>query len=100
MKPLRISRNIVPIGEFKTHASQVLRELKQTNCPVVITQNGKPAAVLVPPEEFDELNERARFIKAVEEGAGDAKAGRTISDEELEEKLSAEFGGLTKPKAK
>lgn len=94
MKQLRVSRNIVPLGEFKTHASRVLRELRASNCPVVITQNGKPAAVLVPPEEFDLLNEKARFIAAVQEGLNDAKSGRTISDEELDQKLDTEFGRL------
>lgn len=94
MKQFRVARNIVPLGEFKTHASQVLRELKESQRPVVITQNGRPAAVLVPPEEFDLLNERACFISAVEAGLADAKAGRTISDEDLEWKLDAEFGTL------
>ncbi len=94
MKHLRVARNIVPLGEFKAHASQVLRELKESQCPVVITQNGRPAAVLILPEEFDLLNERVRFVSAVEEGLADADAGRTISDEEMEQKLDAEFGTL------
>ncbi len=99
MKQFRVARNIVPLGVFKTHASRVLRELKESQCPIVITQNGRPAAVLVPPEEFDLLNERARFIGAVEEGLADVKAGRTISDKDLEGKLDVEFGTL-KRKAK
>ena len=94
MKQFRVARNIVPLGEFKTHASQVLRELKESQCPVVITQNGRPAAVLVSPEEFDQFSERVRFMSAVKEGLADAKAKRTISDEDLERKLDPEFGAL------
>lgn len=94
MKPMRIAENIVPLGEFKTHASRILREMKSAQSPFVITQNGKPAAVLLTPGEFDALNEQARFVGAVREGLADAKAGRTISDAEFEKELDAEFGGV------
>lgn len=72
MKPLRITDDIVPVGAFKAHASQLIRRLKAENRPIVITQNGRPAAVLVSPEEFDRLNAREHFVSAVEEGLADS----------------------------
>lgn len=36
---------------------------------MVITQNGKPAAVLLSPEEFDRLSYHARFVAVVTDGA-------------------------------
>ena len=45
---------------------------------MVVTQNGRPAAVLLSPKAFDELTERARFVAAVEEGLADAHAGRVV----------------------
>jgi prevent-host-death family protein len=92
MKTLQIARDIVPIGEFKTHAAQVVRDLRQSGRPVVITQNGRPAAVLVSPADFDRLSERARFVSAVREGLADADAGRMVSDVDLQRELDAEFG--------
>ncbi len=47
MKPIRIQDDIVPIGEFKTHASRILRQLQQDRRPIVITQRGKATGVLV-----------------------------------------------------
>ena len=46
------------------------------DAPVVVTQHGKPAGVLLSPKAFDELTERARFVTAVSEGLADAEAGR------------------------
>ena len=37
MNAISIERNIVPLGEFKAHASQVLRQLKRDQRPVVIS---------------------------------------------------------------
>ena len=42
MKSIRVSDGVVPLGEFKTHASRYLKDL---DGPVVITQNGRPAGV-------------------------------------------------------
>jgi prevent-host-death family protein len=94
MKPLQLSEDILPIGEFKTHASQVLRKLRQSQRPVVITQNGRPAAVLITPEEFDALHYREWVIAAVSEGLADSEAGRVYEDEEVKRLLDEEFGSL------
>jgi prevent-host-death family protein len=94
VKPVLLSENVLPIGEFKTQASSVLRKLRQSQRPVVITQNGKPAAVLITPEEFDKMHERDRFVVAVQEGLADLEAGRLLDSDEVRRQLDAEFGPL------
>jgi prevent-host-death family protein len=94
MKDLQISKDILPVGEFKTHVSQVIRRLQATKRPFVITQNGKPAAVLITPAEFDRLNEHARFLEAVDEGFSDSFRGRLIDDEELARELDEALGAV------
>lgn len=93
-KALHVSEDILPIGDFKTHAGRVLRRLRDDGRPVVITQHGRPAGVLLSPEEYDRLREHDRFLEAVHEGLADAEAGRTISDEELGASLDELFGPL------
>ncbi|MBX3183997.1 MAG: hypothetical protein KIT72_00610 [Polyangiaceae bacterium] len=63
---------------------------------MVITQNGKAAAVMLTPEELDRLTAQARFIAAVQEGLSDLDAGRLVSDDDLERRLDARFGSLPK----
>ena len=92
MKSIQISEDIFPLGQFKTHASRVLRDLHEKNRPIIITQNGKPAAVLLTPKEFDRLSKQEQFVTAVKEGLQDVKAGNIISDEQLSTTLREEFG--------
>ncbi len=92
MKSVQVSKDILPVGELKTHTSQVLRRLRTEQRPIIITLNGKPAAVLITPEEFDRLYERERFVEAVGRGLADAEAGRVVDDEVLSAELDAEFG--------
>ena len=91
-KSLHITEDIMPLSEFKIQASKVLHSIKDTGRSVIITQNGKPAGVVIPPEEFDRLREREDFIAAVEGGREDTRAGRTIETSELEKALDLRFG--------
>jgi prevent-host-death family protein len=94
MKALQLSEDILPLMEFKTQASRILRQLHSSQRPVVITQNGRPAAVLITPEEFDRWRESEHFLAAVREGLADLEAGRVLSDAEVETALDAELGRL------
>jgi len=89
VKSLHISEDILAIGEVKAQLSRVLRQLHETRRPIVVTQNGRPAAVLITPDEFDRLRELDQFLDAVHEGLADSEAGRVIDDASLTAELDA-----------
>ena len=89
MKPVRVSDGIVPIGEFKAQAARWLRRLADGDEPVIITQNGRPAGVLISPQVFDGMQERQRFLQSVAEGVADAEEGRLLDTRELTRRLVA-----------
>ena len=80
MRAVRISKDIVPVSDFKAQAADWLKRIADTGQPVVITQNGKAAGVLVSPSEFDRLCERAGLLSAVDAGLADEDAGRVVSN--------------------
>ncbi len=92
MKPLMVSEDILPLGEFKARAASILKELPRRENPLVITQNGRPACVVMSPEYFDRMRQRSAFLDAIADGLADVEAGRVISDEQLGAALDAEFG--------
>ena len=46
---------IIPISEFQVRAKKWVDRVKETDQPVIITQRGKPAAVLVSCDDFEGL---------------------------------------------
>ena len=88
MKTLNISNDIIPLGEFKTAISKWLKSVKNTGQPLVITRNGKPAGVLLSPEEYDHLIYTKRFLESVFQGLADADRGETYDTDELKSELS------------
>lgn len=88
MKNLSIAEDIVPIGKFKTGLSKWFRNIRETGHPLVITQNGKPAGVLIAPSEYDELVYQKALLDSISRGLSDIEAGRVMSSEDLRQRLS------------
>lgn len=84
MKPLNISQDIISLSDFKNKASKMLHNVQTSHRPLVITQNGKAAAVLISPSDFDLLTEQASFVDAVNRGLSDVEHGRILPDEDLD----------------
>jgi prevent-host-death family protein len=81
---MRTYEDVVPAKEFKAKLSAWLQHVAKNRRPVLVTLNGKPAGVLLDPRDFDEVQERARFVESVEAGLQDADAGRFVSEDELD----------------
>lgn len=82
-----ISTDIIPIGEFKAKMTKWLTMAKENGHPLVITQNGKPAAVVLSPEEFDNLNYSNKFISSVNQGLQDIESGNSYNSKDLKTEL-------------
>ncbi len=87
MKTLSISNDIIPLGEFKTNVSRFLKNIQTTGQPLVITQNGKPAGLLLSPLEYDEMVYRKAFLDSVNRGIADADVGNVYTTEGLKDEL-------------
>ena len=83
MHDIRTADGIVPVSDFKAHIAQWLDKVTETDAPVVVTQNGRAAGVLLSPAAYDALTEQARFVAAVQAGLADAEAGRVRSTAEV-----------------
>lgn len=88
---MRIAHDIVPVGELKVHAAALLKRVRAQAGPIVITQHGRPAGVLLSPEAFDRLTAESRLLQAVRAGQADVAAGRVVEDADLDDDLEAIF---------
>jgi prevent-host-death family protein len=70
---------IHPVTDFVRNYKAFLGRIQKTGRPVVLTVNGKPAYVILDADSYQEIAdeiERGRFVRAVNEGIEDMKAGR------------------------
>jgi antitoxin YefM len=87
MKSISVENDIMPVGAFKIQMAKCLKKVQTSGHPLIITQNGKPAGVLLAPKEYDELIYRKEFLDSVQRGLTDAELGRTYSTQAIISKL-------------
>src|ERR1044071_10165047 len=74
-RTFQAAEDIIPIAELKANMSEIVRGLDERPRPLVVTLNGKPAAVVMSPREYDQLSYRSRFVEAVNDGLAAGTAG-------------------------
>lgn len=85
---------VVPVREFRTRLSELLGDVADRRDHVLVTRNGKPAAVLVPIDEYEALEETAEILSdsatlsAIEAGITDLARGDSVTLEELRKELA------------
>ena len=87
MKDISVSSDIIPVGQFKSSMAKYLKDLQVRKNALIITQNGKPAGVLVSPKEFDELRETKLFINSISRGLADSEKGEVLTTSQLRVEL-------------
>lgn len=88
MHSISVSEDIVPVGEFKTQIARHLKRILNGAGPLVITQNGRAAGIVLSPAEYDRMCARERFFESVFAGAADADAGRVVDTPTLRQRLA------------
>jgi prevent-host-death family protein len=84
----------VPVREFRGNLSKLLSDVADRRDHVVVTRNGRPAAVLVPVDEYEALEESAEVLSdpdalaALETGLAEIQRGETVTLEELRAELA------------
>ncbi|MBU1052788.1 MAG: type II toxin-antitoxin system Phd/YefM family antitoxin [Proteobacteria bacterium] len=87
MKQINVANDIVPVAEFKVQVSKYLKNIKTTGRPMVITQNGKPAGVLLTPDDFEELIYQKSLMESISRGISDLEKGNIFTTEQLRAEL-------------
>lgn len=53
-----VSRDIVPLTDFKRRTTEFVERLKRTGGPMVLTVNGKPEIVVLDPAAYQRMRDR------------------------------------------
>jgi len=68
--------NIIPVTDLRQDAAAALKRLKSSQQPVVITQRGRPAAVLLSVEEYERAEQERQLLRRIARGEKEVAAGR------------------------
>ncbi|MGI8727022.1 MAG: type II toxin-antitoxin system Phd/YefM family antitoxin [Solirubrobacterales bacterium] len=86
---------IVPVKELRQNLARLLDDVAERRDHVLVTRNGKPAAALVPIDEYEALEETAEILSdpdvltALDQGLAEISREETVDLEDLRRELAA-----------
>ncbi len=90
-----ITQDIQPLTTFRNHSAVILQQLKRTKRPVVLTVNGKAAAVVQDAEAYQRLLDiaaQADVHEGIRQGREDVEQGRVVPAREALKAFRREHG--------
>jgi len=78
----RFSQDIRPLSEFRANAAAFIQQVRSTRRPLVLTQHGRGAAVLLDIHEYERLIEQTELLQDVHTAEQQLAADQGIDHEE------------------
>lgn len=74
--------DIIPITDFRQGAAQALDQVRRSSEPVIITQRGRAAAVMLSMEAFERGERERQILRLLAQGDQEVAKGkgRTLAD--------------------
>jgi antitoxin YefM len=93
MTRIWVMTDTLPLSYVKAHLSELTDRVEGEHDRVVVTRKGRPAAVLVSPDDLESLEETLavlsdpELMRQIREGEAAVEAGDTVTIEELKADL-------------
>ena len=92
MTIIMVMSDTLPLAEIKAHLSEIVDRVEREHDRVVLTRNGRPAAVIMSPADLEALEDTLDLLSdpealaEIKAARADAVAGRVLAAEELRAK--------------
>jgi antitoxin YefM len=92
MGSIRFSEDVRPLSEFRANAAAFVEQVQTTHRPIVLTQRGRSAAVLLDVGEYERLVERVEVLDDIRVAEEQIARGEGIEHEKAKAEVLARLG--------
>ena len=89
---LRIDQDIRSMSEFRTGIASFLKQVHDTKRPLVITQHGKSAAVLLDVSEYEAMQEKLELLMDIQTSIGQIEKGESVPHDDAKKIILKRVG--------
>ena len=86
----KFSEDVVPLSDLKVNPGKIVTQANDTKRPILVTSRGRGVAVVQGLEEFEILEEKVEFMRAVAQGLMEGKEGKVMDFREAKRALGFE----------
>lgn len=77
-----LKNGVYPVSEFRKEISSMIKQIRESHRPTLLTEYGKSSAVVIGAEDYQNLVDKIEFYESFIQGIEDLDAGRKHSTEE------------------
>ncbi len=92
MQRPKLDRDIKPVSEFRANAAELIDHVRSSRRPLVLTQRGHSAAVVLDVEDYEGMVEELELLRDVQASVKQVEAGRVLSHKAAKAELRRRFG--------
>lgn len=89
---VRLNTDIRPVSEFRANAAELIEQVKTSGRPLVLTQRGHSAAVVLDVEEYERMVEEIDLLSDVRTAMQQIELGQGVSNRAAKAELRSRFG--------
>jgi antitoxin YefM len=93
MPSLRPSTDVRPVTEFRANTSAVIEQMHATKRPVILTQHGRSAAILLDVDVYEGLIDELELLRNLQVAESQIAAGQVIPHEEVARRMREKYLG-------
>lgn len=86
-KRVNLESDIKPVSEFRANAAGLIDQVRSSGRPLVLTQRGHSAAVLLDVTEYERLLSEIELLRDVREAEDQIAAGAVLSNRDAKAEL-------------
>jgi antitoxin YefM len=91
MQRIQLDKDILPLSEFRANVASCIEEVRKTKRPIVITQHGKSAAVMIDVSEYEALMEKLEILTDIHVAETQIQSGNGIEHSEVKKQIRAKI---------
>lgn len=84
---ISISKDIEPLSEFRKKSADFVKRLKKEKQPIILTQHGKSAAVLMDVSEYERFSKKLEMLEDLLEAKQQVEQGKTYTMDQAKERI-------------
>lgn len=86
---ISLTNDIEPLSEFRKKSADFVKRLKKEKQPIVLTQHGKSAAVLMDVSEYERFIRKMEMLEDLLEAKQQVEQGKTYSMDEAKKRIES-----------
>jgi len=91
MRRTRLNSDVTPVSDFRANAAELIARVRNSRRPLLLTQRGRSAAVVLAVDEYDQLIEEIDTLRDIRTAEEQLERGQVLSNAKAKSRLRGRF---------